>query len=448
MGFLQRSLSIFAVSARRLLSQRGLALATALGLVTAVAIVMSVPLYTDAVYYRILQKELTATDDNTVFVRPPFAFMFRYVGSLYGNIELEDLNQADTFLTENAVNMIGLPNEWITRYFRTDNFRLFPTEDLRYADVRDPMEWVNFATATDFYDHITLLEGALPAVADSNADSIVEVLITQPFAEEFGIQVGEEFVTYRRSDIEGAKQVVQIPVRISGIWLPNDPEDPYWFYRTSVFEKHFMVPEETFIQRIATAQQDEISQALWYLVMDGSQVTSSDVRSLLNRIYIIQQQVGTLLKDTRLEVSPLKALIRYRQSSQVLNILLYAFSIPIIGLLLAFIGLVVGLSVGRQRNEIAVMRSRGATAIQVVGIAAIEAFILGAIALAAGMPVSQQLAHIIGSTKSFLNFTTDSGLRVSMTLSTLRIGIAAVAITMVAQVLPSLGAVQVHHRDL
>jgi len=48
----------------------------------------------------------------------------------------------------------------------------------------------------------------------------------------------------------------------------------------------------------------------------------------------------------------------------------------IIGLLLAFISLVVGLSVARQRNEIAVLRSRGATAIQIVGIAALEAGLL------------------------------------------------------------------------
>ncbi len=208
----------------------------------------------------------------------------------------------------------------------------------------------------------------------------------------------------------------------------------------SVFDNQFFVPEETFVHRIVTAQKDEIAQALWYLVFDGSNITSSDVGWMLSRISKVQQQAASLLTNTRLEVSPLDALVQYRRSSRVLNVLLYAFSIPIIGLMLAFIGLVVGLSVGRQRNEIAVLRSRGATAIQVVGIAALEAMLLGTVALAAGLPVSEQIARTIGATQSFLNFNVDSSLRVTMTMSTLRIGIAAVAITMVAQVLPSFGA--------
>ena len=440
MGMLLRSLSIFAVATRRLLSQRGLALATALGLVASVAIVMSIPLYTDAVYYRILQQELTQPSSDTDLSRPPFAFMFRYVGSLYGAKEWEDIEQVDVYLTENAPDLLALPHKATTRYFRTDNFRLFPTEDLAYADVKDPIDWINFAHATGFENHIDLLEGALPAPADSNVDSTVEILVSQTMADEFGLQVGEEYVTFRRSDQEGKRQVIQIPVRIAGVWVAKDPEDPFWFYRQSVFDNQFFVPEETFVQRIVTAQTDEIAQALWYLDFDGSQVTSSDVGWLLGRISKVQQQAASLLANTRLEISPLEALIRYKRSSQILNILLYAYSIPIIGLMLAFIGLVVGLSVGRQRNEIAVLRSRGATALQVVGIAALEAFMLGMVALAAGLPVSEMIAQTIGATRSFLRFSTDSGLRVSMTMATLRFGIVAVAITMAAQVVPSFGA--------
>jgi putative ABC transport system permease protein len=440
MNFLLRSFSIFAVATRRLLAQRGLALATALGLVASVAIVMSIPLYTDAVYYRILQDELTQAEGEGVMQRPPFAFMFRYVGSLYGLKQWEDIEQVDAYLSDQAPDLLGLPVELTVRYLRTDNFRLFPTEDLAYADVKDPLAWINFTYASDFADHITLLEGTLPAPADSNMDSTVEVLVSETMADQFGIQAGEEFVTFRRADQDTARRTVQIPIRVAGVWVATDANDPYWFYRQSVFENQFFVPEETFLQRISPALTDEIAQALWYIILDGSGINSSDVGWLVHRITTVQQQAASILPNTRLEVSPLDALIRYRTSSGVLNILLYAFSIPIVGLLLAFIGLVVGLSVARQRNEIAVLRSRGATVLQVVGIATLEAMLLGLAALAAGWPVGQQIAHTIGATRSFLDFTVNSQLRVEMTMATLRFGLFAVAITMVAQVLPSFGA--------
>lgn len=441
MIFLYRSLAIVAVALRRLISQRGLATATALGLVASAAIVMSIPLYTDAVYYRVLQQELQRNTGEGELQRPPFAFMYRYVGSLYGLKQWEDIEQVDAYLTNQAPELLNLPQVLPTvRYMRTDNFRLFPASDAQYSDARDPMAWVNFAFATGIEDKIRILEGGFPATAQSDPSSPMEILISVTFAEQFGIQVGEEYTAFRRTEADGVSRNVQVPLRVAGVWQAINPSDPYWFYRQTVFESQFFISEDSFRLRLVPLLSDEIAQALWYIVKDGSEVNSSDVGWLLSRISTINQQAASLLADTRLEVSPQDSLVSYRRQSNVLNVLLYAFSIPIIGLLLAFIGLVVSLSVNRQRNEIAVLRSRGATIFQVMGIAALEAFLLGSVALAAGMPVSQQIAHLIGATRSFLNFTVESDLRISMTLSTFQFGLVAVVVTMVAQVFPSLGA--------
>lgn len=441
MKFIARIFAIFFVAIRRLFSQRGLALATALGLVTSIALVMSVPLYTDAVYYEILKKELsTVNEENVTVKRPPFAFMFRYVGSLYGLKEWDDVENVDTYLSQEAPAALSLPHRFSVRYAKTDNFRLFPTDQVAYADVRDPLAWVNFAFISEMEKHITLAEGAFPAPASSNPEDPVEVMVSKTMADQLGFNVGEEFMTFRRIETENNRQVVQIPIRLVGIWVPSDPNDEYWFYRLSVFDNQLFVPEASYQGRIVALLNDEVAQALWYLVMDGSQVNADDVGQLVGRIEVVQQRAATLLTNTRLEISPYDALNRYRSSSRLLNILLYAFSIPIISLLLAFIGLVVGLAVGRQRNEIAVLRSRGATVLQIMGIATLEALLLGTLALATGIPVSEQISQAIGATKSFLNFTLQSDLRVVMTSSTLRFGLGALAVTLLAQIIPSLGA--------
>ena len=393
MKFLSRVFAIFDIAARRLIAQRGLALATALGLVVSISLVMSIPLYTDAVYYRILQEELGTADDGSLS-RPPFAFMFRYVGSLNGAIDLEDAEQVDTYLTGPAIETLGIPHEMTVRYFRTDNFRLFPTADLEYADVKDPLEWVSFATVTDFEQYIRLIEGGFPAPSGDDQTAAVEVLVTKQLADALGLQIGEEYVTFQTSGATGTSRSVQVPVRITGIWDALDPEDPYWFYRQSVFETQFFVPEETFVNRLTPFIEDEVAQALWYLVMDGSAINTDDVGSLVDNITLVNQRATSLLSNTRLEYSPFEPLQRYRRSSRFLNILLYAFSIPIVGLLFAFIGVVVGLAVERQRNEIAVLRSRGATVLQVLGIALLQAVILGAVALAGGTYVSQSIARL------------------------------------------------------
>lgn len=444
MNFFLRSWATLQIALRRLLAQRWLALATALGLVASVALIMSIPLYSDAVYYRILQEELSQVDQSAGdFSRPPFALMWRYSGSLYGFKELEDVQQVDAYMTGSALGQLGLPAQDTVRYIKTDTFRLFPAADVAsgaYASAREPMSWVAFSTASNFEDHVRYVEGGPPAPASANPDEPVEVAISRMMADSLGIQTGEDYVTLRKIETEAGVRNVQIPIRISGVWEPLDEKDTYWFYPYNVFDKQLFVAAPTYEGRIASLLPDEIGQIVWYWLMDGSQVHASDANRLVAAMDVILQRAGTLLADTKLDISPYDALRNYQQSARVLNVLLFAFSLPIIGLLLAFIGLVVGLSVARQRNEIAVLRSRGATAVQIVGIAALEAALLASFALLLAAPVSTSVARTIGSTKSFLNFTLDQDLRIQLTPSALQFGAAALAVTVLAQVLPSLGA--------
>ena len=437
MNVLRRTWAIFVIVTKRLFSQRWLALMTAVGLLTSVALTVSIPLYADAIYYRVLREELAGDRFGS---RPPFVFMFRYVGAWAGPVEWDEVQPLDTFMTGSGGAALGLPQKSIVRYFETDNFQLFPEEDIAYADTRDPLAWVNFAFASDMANHITILEGNYPAAAASSQDSTIEMLMSEALATEAGFQVGETYMAYVRRRTETREQTLQIPVRIAGIWQATDPVEEYWFYDPKALDQTMLVPEETFMGRLSPYMEDEIYLGLWYLVMDGSEVYASDVDSLLIRTTSVQQRTGSLLPETRLDVSPVPALQAYRRATTLLTFLLYAFSVPIVGLVLSFIGLVVGLAVGRQRNEIAVLRSRGATAIQVIGIAALEGVLLGAFALGAGLPGGQAIARLIGKTRSFLDFALQSDLRVGITTATIQLGAVAVGLALAAQVLPSIGA--------
>ena len=443
MKVINRALATFKVALKRLLSQPGLALATVIGLIAAVALTMSVPLYADAIYYRTLRAGLfdKPTDDTISKVRPPFAYMFRYVGSWYDPLEWDEVAPVDTFLSSPGTGGVdlGLPLKTLVRHVKTDNFRLFPADQAQYADVREPLAWVSYGFASDIEDHIDIIEGQFPPVAPADVNSPVPVLISELRAEELGLQVGETFTTFAPKTAANNTSI-QIPVEIAGVWRATDPTEEYWFYEPSALEDLLLIPEATFMQRVSPVIEDEVYVALWYLVMDGDDVHAKDAGPLLSKLTTAQQQTAALLPNVALAISPQAPLAAYQKSSRLLTILLYAFSVPIIGLLLAFIILVVGLTVNRQRNEIAVLRSRGATSGQVVSIAAVEGLILGAIALALAIPFSEWIAHTIGRATSFLNFTAASNLRVQSTTTTLQYGILAVGLALAAQLIPTVGA--------
>jgi putative ABC transport system permease protein len=131
---------------------------------------------------------------------------------------------------------------------------------------------------------------------------------------------------------------------------------------------------------------------------------------------------------------------RYQEAANVLTLLLFAFSVPVISLVLTFVILVVALNVERQHSQVAMLRSRGATAPQVLGIAAVESGLLGVLALVAALPLSMIVARAIGQTRSFLDFSIASDLRVGLTWGTLRFGVAAVALALAVQVVPMLSS--------
>ncbi len=438
-GMLPRVWAILIVAIKRLLSQRWLALATALGLLITVALAMSIPLYADAVYYRVLREKLEREEAH-----PPFAFLFRYVGAWASPVQLENIQQVDEYLSKSAASALGLPCTTYVRFLETDTFQLFPTEEVAYADKRDPLAWVTFGSASDLESHILIEAGGhFPAVADPSPDSTssIEVLLSEAMATKLGLQVGETYVAFARRSIEGGgKRTLQIPVTIAGVWQAQDPGEEYWFYRPNALENTLIVPEGTFLGRLSTYLDDEINLGVWYLVTDGSDVHASDAGALLARINMVRLKAAALLPGTELATSPADELRGYQRAAALLTFLLYAFSVPIVGLILAFIGLVVGLAVGRQRGEIAMLRSRGATAFQVLGIALLEGLLIGALALAFGAPLGEAIARVIGNARSFLDFSLRSDLRVAVTPASLRYGLAAIGLALIAQVIPTIGA--------
>jgi putative ABC transport system permease protein len=430
------------VAIRRLFSQKGLNLATLLGLVVAIGLSLSIPLYADAVYYRIFRQELNNTANSGGYDtgRSPFTFMFRYIGSWKGAVEWEEVQPVDAYISKMGSVVLGLPQQLFVRYLKTDNFRLFPQKDLAYADAKEPLAWVSFGSISDLADHIDIIEGSFPTEAPISTDSTVEVLIYEAQASKLGLQAGETYITFIRRKIDKVEETTQIPIRIAGIWRVKDPTDPFWFYKPDAMIDVLLVPEKTFLGRIEPYMKDGVYLALWYMVLDGSNVYAADALPLLSRITSIQQRTSALLPGISLDLSPQTALQNYYKASNLLTLLLYIFAIPILVLILTFINLVVGLAVGRKHNEIAVLRSRGATIAQVIAIALVEGILLGGLALVFSLPLGETIARIMGQTRSFLDFSASSDLRIGITETTLWVGLIAVGVAVAAQVLPTIGA--------
>jgi len=434
-------LSIILIAAKRIWNQRTLMGCLLAGLLAAVALSTSIPLYADAVHFRLLQEEL-AGEGNT---RPPFAFLFRYIGAWHGAVEWDAYQPINAYLTEQAPAALGLPLELAVRHVRTDNFRLFAEEGGERGEERgeaetyarrQPLLWTSLAFISGLEGHIDLIEGRFPRPAGA-ADEVIEVLASRALAEELGLQIGERYVLFSK------RELTQLPVRIAGVWQARDATDPFWFYAPQTFDEVLLVPEATFADRLAPVLPDEVYQAAWYMVFDGRNVRAADVSRFLRRVAAVQARAASLLSNTSLDVSPLEALRAYRRTARLLTIQLTIFSLPVLGVILYFIGLIGGMVVRRQQNEIAILRSRGASRWQVIGIYLLEELLIGVVAAVAGLALGRALAQLLGGVRTFLDpgfLTNRSSLPVLFSPTSVYFALGAVVAGLCASILPTLAA--------
>src|SRR3954447_67499 len=420
-------LGLLRIVGRRLWSHLWLMLAIAAGFVVAIALVVAIPVYAEAVGYRVLRDELTKID--TGGTRPPFAFMYRYLGSQHGVISWDKYAKLDAYMNNDVSRQLGLPVLRSVRYVASDKLPLLPS-----SGAGSPLLWVNLAFASELDQHIDVVDGAFPKPSPTGP---VEVLISEALASKLGLQVGEEYL------VLGPKQDpanMSVPVKVAGVWRARDVDDTYWFYTPNSLDEVMFIPEQSYTSRVVTRNPNSIYVALWYLVTDGSSIRSASVNTVAGRIARTNTEVGARLPGAQIDLSPAQALGRHQATVRRLTISLTVFSIPILGLISYFIILVSSLVVQRQSNEIAVLRSRGASRMQVLGVYLLEGLLIGVIALGVGALLAQVAALAMTWTRSFLTLAPTDVLPIDLTPEAWQRGLQMLGLLLLASLLPAFGA--------
>lgn len=426
------------IAFKRLLTQQFLSLASIAGLMIASGFILSVPLYADATYFRLLREELLFERELELAQKPadyaPLSFVFEQKAAGNDSPQWKNVLEVDEYLSGRALRTIDLPIIQMVRRFRTDGYYMYPPRDPNNSGTQYALTTANLAFITPMEETIIVVDGTTPQpfvslIRDGDA---IEAMANEALAVEFGVQVGDSYSL--RTD-RGP-----IPILIVGLWRAVDPTADYWAATSSSW---LLVDEGSYQGFISDKVIDELRSATWSIIADGSSLHAGDVTELQENILLIEHTASSFLADTTLVASPLEALDRYQQNAPKLTYLLLAFSVPILSLIMAFIGLVAGLFVGQQRGEMAILRSRGASALQVIGISLLQGIILGAVALIGGIGLGYWITHSIGKARSFLDFSAAGGLRVSMTPQILGFGLLGIALILLIQVLiPTIGAAE------
>ena len=389
-------LALLGVLRRRIFSHLQLSLAVWAGCTLAIGLVAGIPIYAEATGYRMLLATLAEHEQSDSL--PPFAMVYAYGGARAPAITWAHYQQADQLASNLAAAGIALPARRTVRYAATEKLRvMFPD------GPEKEVAWARLAFVSGFQEQVRLVAGAWPAPWDGSGP--LDVLVSEPAANKLTLLVDD---VYRLHTAPGTIDL-NLPVRVAGIWRPIDAESDYWFYSPEVFSEMLIAPEAAFARALNDPAIPWVSYSAWYTLLDGDNVRSADVPRLIDQISQATAEIQRRLPGVELTRSPTEALVRHRDQVRVLTVTLALFSVPLLGLLGYFTSQMAGVVVQGQQQEIAVLRSRGSSRLQVLALALGEGLGLAAAALVAGVPLGLLVAQAMLWTRSFLAFAPQPG---------------------------------------
>ena len=419
---------------------RWLTLSLLAGYLMAVAIVCSMPIYSHAILGRMLTRDL----EQLQLDRGVYPGQMTMTVDLYNGEEPPSARADAFYWYQNQVENgllpeLGLPVLNGAVYTSVDAMRFAHPGLTDPKEIRDEAAAGSLAACGGLFDHLSLVSGAFPS--SESQDGAFEAVVTEQAAYDLGLSLGSTYqiCDYQYNFIENETSVTLVgTVTITGIVAPADPADSFWVLPWSTFDEAVLLDPAVFSQVFIEGDGEQIIDSVeWAYALDYHAMTPENSARISA---VIEKYSDNQFFHPRLRTSFAGILDEYVLRRADLNATLWIIEIPILLMLFFYIMMVSRLILEHEKNEIAVLRSRGASRRQTVAVYFWQSLLLSAAALLLGPPLGLLFCRMIGASNGFMEFVNRKALTVEITPETfLYAGVTAAALvfTMLIAVLLS-----------
>lgn len=427
-----RLLAIFRLVIKRSLNNVRLLFAAFLGLIIAVSLVSAVPLYTHGTLERLLRDRLATSDK-----RPAGTVWLRHLeeGGSGQTATLAQYHALDDYVTKNIQWIVSLPLQTYVQYVAGDVYVFWPAADKGFIPQAE-RRYGYVAWQSNLMDHVKIIQGKGLTDKPTAKGQPIPVIINEATANELHMAVGQEYIY---SDVEqyNPKGVI---VKIVGLWQAKDPNSSYWLYDPYLFNNVLFSNRSDLFDDVFVQLPKAPHEYSWYAIFDSNAIHTTNESRVLSGLQFLNTQANLLMPNVTLYNALPTTLEIFQTRAFLLNLLLLVLSVPMIVVVLYYIATSIGMIIDRQRNEIALLKSRGASTLQIIGIYATEGVLMGILALIIGPLIGMAVAELIGDSYGFLLFAQRPPLHLVLDQQTLQYAAGAVVLSILASLVPAVGA--------
>ena len=243
----------------------------------------------------------------------------------------------------------------------------------------------------DLESHAVICDGTGLAEYQRQGDEI-PCLISARVMDQMNLTVGETVDFYF---ISGEKKT-EFALTVAGIYAADETDTLFWQTDPATEESAcYILPED--MERLMENYPLGETSVFYRVIYDYRDMNHTNIERVKEVIRREKNNPG--FSDNMND-----AIKSYDAGKRSILTTLFVLELPMLGMVLAFIYMVSGRIIDSEIAEIATLRSRGISKLQVIGLYALSTAILSLAAIVIGLPLGYGLCRLSASATDFLTF--------------------------------------------
>ena len=279
--------------------------------------------------------------------------------------------------------------------------------------------------------HVNMLSGSLMS-GEITSDGFIEAIISQGAMVKLNLVVGEEleFTKLKLDNDETVK------IRIAGIYTNSNPDDLFWTDSPDTYNDAVMIDYDLF-GSLFMAEGPIKFQINEYrtILLNYEELRPENVDVILSTTKTMAEEFSKIYASIE-EPTYTALLEEFATQEKRIVATLSILQVPVIVLLCAFIFMISRQMLEMEENEIALLKSRGASRKQIITMYLYQSLVLSGTSFIIGLPLGALICKILGASSAFLKFDSPRSLNIEFTSEVLIYGLLAVLASMLMTLLP------------
>lgn len=393
---------MFSITVKNMLKDKMVTLSLIIGFILSAAVVSSVPIYTRGIMNRLLKnsfienktgsmKNTDGTNNGYVY---PASFLAEYdvdVNTSYQKF-LKDYNDKNKFIDE-FINDVKAPVLAHKIILSMQNIEFLYTD----AQGQVKSAYDEITSVSDAEKHIKIVKGTKPSESIGN-DKTVDVLVDEDTFQNYCMSVGK---IYETNDRHGDSC---IKLKIAGVFK-IDSSDPYWQDKDTDFYTKLLVTQNEFfnILKKDNYYMHDIQKVRHEIMYDYKNFDYGSIDGIYSKL-VSKMDIMKNGKAIDVKCPIISYLKNFIEDKNKYITLIWIFTAPILIIILIYVYMISGFVVDSDKEQIAVLKSRGASLSEILRIYLYEGLLICGVGILLGPLIGLLICRLLGYVVGFLDF--------------------------------------------